>query len=76
VARYICPEIELIVVQRGNAVITKSSSKSRIESNFRLFELPQSDFDNIEEIARNDGEIRYGNWDDLWGSDLFANDRL
>lgn len=73
---YICPEIELIAVQRGNAVVTKSSKKSRIESNFQLFELLQSDFDNIEEIARKEGEIRFGDWDKLWGSKLFASDRL
>jgi diketogulonate reductase-like aldo/keto reductase len=64
------------VVQRGHVVIAKSSQRSRIERNFQVFELCQSHFDAIEHIAIKGGQVRFGNWDDLWGSDLFAGEVL
>ena len=63
-------------VQRGNVVVATSTKKSRIQSNFCLSELGQSDFDDIENIAQRLGQIRFGNWDELWGSNLFANEVL
>jgi diketogulonate reductase-like aldo/keto reductase len=59
-------------VQRGNTVIPKSSTESRIKSNFELFELEKHDFDAVEGIAGNVGQKRFGNLDSMWGSSLFA----
>ena len=67
---------QLILVQRGNAVIAKSRREKRIESNLCISELSQSNFEEIEEITRNQRQVRYGNWDDLWGSRLFAEEVL
>jgi len=76
-ARYIIdPRGKLIIVQRGNPVITTSRRKERIEKNLCLVELATSDFNEIEEIARTEGQVRFGNWDEDWGSDLFAVDVL
>lgn len=66
----------LILVQRGNAVIPKSSKESRMKSNFELFELDKSDFDAIGKITENVGEKRYGNLDPIWGSSLFEGETL
>ena len=63
-------------VQRGNTVIPKSSTESRIKSNFDLFELDKADFEAIEGIAGKVGQKRYGNLDANWGSSLFANETL
>jgi diketogulonate reductase-like aldo/keto reductase len=63
-------------VQRGNTVIPKSSTESRIKSNFEPFALDTSDFDAIEGIANKAGQKRFGNLDDKWGSSLFANEEL
>ena len=65
-----------MIVQRGNSVIPKSSTESRIKSNFELFELNQADFHAMEGIAAKVGQRRYGNLDDKWGSSLFDNDNL
>jgi len=66
----------LIVVQRGNAVISKSSSESRIRSNFQIFDLDQTDFEAVEGITKEEGQVRFGDWDDLWGSSLFGHEML
>lgn len=63
-------------VQRGNTVIPKSSTESRIKSNFNLFTLDQSDFEAIEGIAGKMGQKRFGNLDAKWGSKLFDNENL
>jgi diketogulonate reductase-like aldo/keto reductase len=60
------------VVQRGNAVISKSSSESRIRSNLHIFDLDQTDFDAIEGITNEEGQVRFSDWDDLWGYNLFG----
>jgi diketogulonate reductase-like aldo/keto reductase len=66
----------LTIVQRGNIPIPKSSSESRIKSNIDLFELDQADFDIIEGIAMKEGQKRFCDLDDLWGSSLFRGEVL
>jgi glycerol 2-dehydrogenase (NADP+) len=63
-------------VQRGIAVIPKSSTESRIKSNFELFELDKKDFDAIERITSEKGQKRYCNLDWMWGSHLFEGEVL
>jgi len=63
-------------VQRGVAVIPKSSTESRIKSNLELFELDKEDFDAIEGITAKKGQKRYCNLDEMWGSHLFTGEVL
>jgi len=65
-----------MIVQRGNIVIPKSSTESRIKSNLDLFELDKSDFDAMEGIAYKSGQKRFGNLDGKWNSHLFDNENL
>jgi diketogulonate reductase-like aldo/keto reductase len=66
----------LMIVQRGVAVIPKSSTESRIKSNFELFELDKEDFDAIEGITAKKGQKRYCNLDGMFGSHLFEGEVL
>lgn len=66
----------LTIVQRGNVAIPKSTSEARIKSNFDLFELDQEDFDAMEGIATKEGQKRYCDLDELWGSSLFRDEVL
>jgi len=65
-----------MIVQRGNVVIPKSSTESRIKTNFDLFELEKEDFDAVEDISRQSGQKRFCNMDSFWDSTLFANETL
>ena len=77
VARYvILTAFGLIIVQRGNSVIVKSLNESRIKANLDVFYLEKKDFDSIERIPWVKGQKRYGDWDELWGTELFANETL
>jgi diketogulonate reductase-like aldo/keto reductase len=68
--------LRLITVQRSNSVIVKSLNESRIKANLDIFHLEKKDFDSIERIPWLEGQKRYGDWDELWGTDLFAGETL
>lgn len=54
-------------VQRGTVVLPKSVTASRIESNLRVQELPQSAFEQLNSMERN----KRFNWQSVWGFDIF-----
>jgi hypothetical protein len=45
-------------------------------SNLDVFQLEQKHFRRIEQIAQAAGQKRYGDWDELWDTDLFAYETL
>ncbi|KAJ5610535.1 hypothetical protein N7510_007254 [Penicillium lagena] len=55
-------------VQRGSAVLPKSVTPSRIESNFQDFVIPDAEFEAINKLDRNE---RY-NYPFRWGVDIFG----
>ncbi|KAL3474678.1 NADP-dependent oxidoreductase domain-containing protein [Aspergillus californicus] len=55
-------------VQRGTAVLPKSVTPSRIESNFQDFVIPESEFKVLDKLDRNQ---RY-NYPFRWGIDVFG----
>ena len=55
-------------IQRGTVVLPKSVTPSRIESNFRVKELPEEVFTALTGLERNK---RY-NWQTRWGYDIFG----
>ncbi|KAJ5579896.1 uncharacterized protein N7459_005881 [Penicillium hispanicum] len=63
------PAILLIswAIQRGSAVLPKSVTPSRIESNFQDFVIPDADFEALNKLDRNE---RY-NYPFRWGIDVF-----
>ncbi|KAK9764809.1 hypothetical protein K7432_007388 [Basidiobolus ranarum] len=52
-------------VQRGTTVVPKSANPERIKSNFELHELPEEDFEAINELGRKK-KIRYCHPEDFW----------
>ncbi|KAJ5891676.1 uncharacterized protein N7473_007904 [Penicillium subrubescens] len=64
------PAILLIswAVQRGSAVLPKSVTPSRIESNFQDFVIPDAEFEALNKLDRNE---RY-NYPFRWGVDVFG----
>ncbi|KAL4966247.1 NADP-dependent oxidoreductase domain-containing protein [Aspergillus stella-maris] len=55
-------------VQRGTAVLPKSVTTSRIESNFQDFVIPDSEFEALNKLDKNQ---RY-NYPFRWGIDVFG----
>ncbi|KAJ6084202.1 hypothetical protein N7486_011002 [Penicillium sp. IBT 16267x] len=55
-------------IQRGSAVLPKSVTPSRIESNFEDFIIPDADYEALNKLNRN---ARY-NYPFRWGVDVFA----
>ncbi|KAJ5532362.1 hypothetical protein N7494_008914 [Penicillium frequentans] len=55
-------------VQRGSAVLPKSVTPSRIESNFEDFVIPDAEFEALNKLNRN---ARY-NYPFRWGVDVFG----
>ncbi|KAF5863666.1 hypothetical protein ETB97_009599 [Aspergillus alliaceus] len=55
-------------VQRGTAVLPKSVTPSRIESNFQDFIIPDAEFEALDKLDRNQ---RY-NFPFRWGIDVFG----
>ncbi|CEJ55484.1 Putative Aldo-keto reductase [Penicillium brasilianum] len=64
------PAILLVswAIQRGSAVLPKSVTPSRIESNFQDFVIPDAEFDALNKLDRNE---RY-NYPFRWGVDVFG----
>ncbi|KAK1624430.1 NADP-dependent oxidoreductase domain-containing protein [Colletotrichum phormii] len=54
-------------VQRGTVVLPKSVTPSRIESNFKVQELPADAFAQLNGLERN----KRFNWQTRWGFDIF-----
>ncbi|KAK9313393.1 NADP-dependent oxidoreductase domain-containing protein [Lipomyces starkeyi] len=54
-------------VQRGQVVLPKSVTKSRIELNFQDFELPEKEFQELNGLERH----KRFNFPAHWGSDIF-----
>ncbi|KAK9489882.1 NADP-dependent oxidoreductase domain-containing protein [Lipomyces doorenjongii] len=54
-------------VQRGQVVLPKSVTKSRIELNFQDFELPEKEFEELNSLERH----KRFNFPAHWGSDIF-----
>ncbi|CAI7626731.1 unnamed protein product [Penicillium pancosmium] len=63
------PAILLIswAIQRGSAVLPKSVTPSRIESNFQDFVIPDAEFEALNQLDKNE---RY-NYPFRWGVDVF-----
>jgi len=57
-------------LQRGYVVLPKSSTPSRIESNFQIPVLTQEDFEAVEEVARG-RHTRFVNMKDVFGYDVW-----
>ncbi|KAF2852219.1 Aldo/keto reductase [Plenodomus tracheiphilus IPT5] len=57
-------------LQRGYAVLPKSSTPKRIESNFQIPELSKEDFEAVEEVARG-RHTRFVNMKDVFGYDVW-----
>lgn len=57
-------------LRRGYVVLPKSSTPSRIESNFQIPELSEDDFKTIEEVARG-RHCRFVNMKDTFGYDVW-----
>ncbi|KAJ5935237.1 hypothetical protein N7466_004784 [Penicillium verhagenii] len=55
-------------IQRGSAVLPKSVTPSRIESNFQDFVIPDAEFEALNNLDRN---ARY-NYPFRWGVDVFG----
>ncbi|TPX18671.1 uncharacterized protein E0L32_002528 [Thyridium curvatum] len=60
-------------LRRGYVVLPKSSTPSRIESNFQVPELAEEDFAAIEEVARGK-HFRFVNMKDTFGHDVWADE--
>lgn len=45
-------------IQRGTVVLPKSSTASRIKSNFKSFTLSDEDFETLDNLAEKDGVVR------------------
>lgn len=54
-------------VQRGTVVLPKSVTPSRIQSNFKVSELPADVFEQLNGLERN----KRFNWQTRWGYDIF-----
>lgn len=54
-------------VQRGTVVLPKSVTPSRIQSNFKVSELPADAFEQLNGLERN----KRFNWQTRWGVDIF-----
>ena len=54
-------------VQRGTVVLPKSVTPSRIQSNFKVSELPAEVFEQLNSLERN----KRFNWQTRWGFDIF-----
>ncbi|KAL2132741.1 hypothetical protein VTI74DRAFT_3424 [Chaetomium olivicolor] len=57
-------------LRRGYVVLPKSSTPSRIESNFQVPKLSDEDFNAIEDVARG-RHVRFVNMKDTFGYDLW-----
>lgn len=57
-------------LRRGYIVLPKSSTPSRIESNFQIPELSDAEFAAVEDVARG-RHVRFVNMKDTFGYDLF-----
>ncbi|KAH7077727.1 NADP-dependent oxidoreductase domain-containing protein [Paraphoma chrysanthemicola] len=57
-------------LQRGYAVLPKSSTPKRIESNWQIPELSKDDFDAVDEVARG-RHTRFVNMKDTFGYDVW-----
>ncbi|EUC31089.1 hypothetical protein COCCADRAFT_28131 [Bipolaris zeicola 26-R-13] len=57
-------------LQRGYVVLPKSSTPSRIQSNWNIPELSKEDFDAVEEVARG-RHTRFVNMKDTFGYDVW-----
>lgn len=60
-------------MRRGYAVLPKSSTPSRIESNFQVPELSDADFEAVEQVA-NGRHTRFVNMKDTFGYDVWADE--
>ncbi|KAK4149279.1 NADP-dependent oxidoreductase domain-containing protein [Chaetomidium leptoderma] len=58
-------------LRRGYIVLPKSSTPSRIESNFRIPELSDEDFNAVEDVARG-RHCRFVNMKDVFGYDVWG----
>ncbi|POR33564.1 Uncharacterized protein TPAR_06252 [Tolypocladium paradoxum] len=63
-------------VQRGTAVIPKSSTPGRIKTNYNVTKLSDRDFKSIDEITVRDPSKRHRfvNFDEIWGTSQFSGD--
>ena len=57
-------------LRRGYVVLPKSSTPSRIESNFEIPELSDEDFEAVQEVARG-RHVRFVNMKDTFGYDVW-----
>jgi diketogulonate reductase-like aldo/keto reductase len=62
-------------LRRGYVVLPKSSTASRIESNFQVPELSDEDFNAVEEVARG-RHVRFVNMKDTFGYDVWPGEKL
>ena len=62
-------------LRRGYIVLPKSSTPSRIESNFQVPELSDEDFNAVEEVARG-RHVRFVNMKDTFGYDVWPGEKL
>lgn len=62
-------------LKRGYAVLPKSSTPSRIESNFQIPELSDEDFNAVEDVARG-RHVRFVNMKDTFGYDLWPGEKI
>ncbi len=60
-------------LRRGYAVLPKSSTPSRIESNFQVPDLSDADFEAVENVARG-RHTRFVNMKDTFGYDVWADE--
>lgn len=60
-------------LRRGYVVLPKSSTPSRIESNFQIPELSDAEFEAVESVARG-RHVRFVNMKDTFGYDLFPDE--
>ncbi|RYP51297.1 hypothetical protein DL769_010826 [Monosporascus sp. CRB-8-3] len=60
-------------LRRGYAVLPKSSTPSRIESNFQVPDLSDGDFEAVQGVARG-RHTRFVNMKDTFGYDVWANE--
>ncbi|KAK4644215.1 Glycerol 2-dehydrogenase (NADP(+)) [Podospora pseudocomata] len=61
-------------LRRGYIVLPKSSTPSRIESNFQIPELTDKEFNAIEDVARG-RHVRFVNMKDTFGYDLWPGEK-
>jgi len=60
-------------LKRGYVVLPKSSTPSRIESNFMIPDLSEADFAAIEQVAKG-RHVRFVNMKDTFGYDVWPED--